>query len=257
MNGCASCPRRTAQTDAHGSVASASHPRARREPGRGARHRARPPRADARGDRLLGPHPLGTGRRGASSASDSLAQTITDPERIEEAIAARRTELEASFGLDQRLVRAPARRRRAGPRLRPRRGAVDPQLRRQQQRRRHHRRAAAQHDAAAHDLARDHGGHRPETRRLALVETRVTRRPPGQLRGRHHERPAGLVGGHPAHPAARLLAARPAHGRDVQRTAADRRHSSGPPRPAQARAPAHPHARARERRARRSMSSAR
>ena len=32
---------------------------------------------------------------------NSLAQTITDPERIDEAIAARRTELEASFGLDQ------------------------------------------------------------------------------------------------------------------------------------------------------------
>ena len=65
----------------------------------------------------------------------SLAETITDPDAVEEIIATRRAELEAAYGLDQAWYERLPGGGGAGARLRPRRGALHPRGRWQQQRR--------------------------------------------------------------------------------------------------------------------------
>ena len=92
-----------------------------------------------------------------------------------------------------------------------------------------------------------HRGHRADAGGLAVHAAGFTGRPPHLLRGGHHQRSAGVVGGHPAHPHLQLLAQGPALGRDVQHATAGGRHRLVP-RPGLARAPAHPHARAGEHR---------
>ena len=169
---------------------------------------------------LLGPHPRAPRwARSCAALRTSLAQTISDPDAVERRVEARRAELEPSYGLDRAWYeRLP--------------GVVGQVLvfdlgearsvraaERQQRHRRHHRRAPAAHDAAADDLAAHHGRHRPAPGRLALHARGLARRPHRELRGGHHQRPAGLVGGHPAHPRLLVLAAHPALRRHVQHAA--------------------------------------
>ena len=182
----------------------------------------------------------------------SLSQTITDPDAVEEAIAARRAELEASFGLDQPWYERLPGRRRAGADVRPRRGALDPQLRGQQHRLGHRHRAPPEHDAPADDLAHHH-------RRSSACRS-GSGCPRGRARAPTASCPTSprsrtgcprwwtgilliLVFGFWLRvlPSGGMFSAPPPDGRD-----------RALPRPAVARGPADPDARARERRARRS-----